>query len=173
MNPSLQSRAPRSSVGAQVRYGRSLDIQPPLPTYANMGMDPGILVILGAPVGAAVAFKYAVEFADALEKAGSYYRRANRVLNRAIIRAKIYSRRRSSRFLNFFSYLIAGHAILGPEDDPPPRPPGGGRKMRPRLSATVGFGTLPADPKVAGAAAPRRAPASGSPVSGASVWCLA
>jgi hypothetical protein len=124
-----------------------------------MAADPITVVILGVPA-AALALKTIVDFADTVEKTTRYWAITKKALNRAFIRTKIYSRRKTSRFFNFFWFFLTGHAILGPDEDPPPRPPGGGRKMRPGPIAFVGFGTRFAEPKVVCASATASSPSS-------------
>lgn len=102
------------------------------------------VVILGA--SAALALRSIVDLAETVETTVSYYRRTKNAFNRAYIRTKIYSRRKSSRFFNFFWLLFTGQAIIGPDEDPPPRPPGGGRKPRPGPIAFVGYSTRLAEP---------------------------
>ena len=110
-------------------------------------MDAGIITVVTLGAAAAFTLKSIVEAADTAEKTVRYVRRAKRAFNRAFIGAMVYTRRRSSRLLNFRWIVFTGLAIVGP-DDPPPRPPGGGRKMKPGPIATVGFGTRVAEPKV-------------------------
>jgi len=109
-----------------------------------MAADLITAVALGA--AAALALKSVVELAETVETAVGYSRRAKAALDRAYIRTKIYSRRRSSRVFNFLWIVATGHPVTGPEDDPPPRPPGGGRKPRPGPIAFVGYSTRFSEP---------------------------
>jgi hypothetical protein len=104
-------------------------------------------VVISISAGA-LALRALVDFGGTVETASRYYKWSRDASHRAIIKAKIHSRRKTSRLLNFFWFLFTGHPIIGPEDDPPPKPPGGGRKMRPSLTASIGVGTRFAEPKV-------------------------
>jgi hypothetical protein len=117
-----------------------------------MAMDLSTVVILGA-AGAALALKSVVDFAESVEKVFTALKRARQALLRAFIEAKIYSRRKRSRLLNFFWFLFTRHPIIGPEDEPtPPKP--GGRKAKPGPIATVGYGIAPKLVSLPAAASP-------------------
>ena len=120
--------------------------------WAIMATDLVTVVILGA-TGAALTLRAFVDVADTAEKAIGYVQRGRQAFNRAFIGAMIYSRRRSSRLLNFLWLLSTGHPIFRPENDPPPTTPGGGRRMRSGFIASIGVGTRFAEPKVATATA--------------------